>query len=248
MSIENVLIVGSTSLLGQSLAHHYAKQGYRLILAGPDLNEIEIVAKDLMFRYKCSVESLYFDANDPDLCASLPEQLVLEYGCPKLMLFVLGYIGKTEGNHVNRQETAKITAINYSNVVLFLTGLLPEIEQHSNRSIVFVSSVAGDRGRKTNFVYGAAKAALNTYAQGLRALLLSKNSRVITIKLGYMDTRSAYGKTPAFMTCSSDYAARKIIQAIEKKRHIVYVPGFWRVIMAMLRILPESIFIRLPLP
>ena len=114
--------------------------------------------------------------------------------------------------------------------------------------MTFISSVAGDRGRASNFVYGAAKAALTTYAQGLRAHLAKSGSRVLTVKLGYVDTRLAFGKVPPLLTASPEAAARRIRLHIERGTMVAYVPAFWRPVMMVLRAIPERVFICLPLP
>jgi short-subunit dehydrogenase len=168
---------------------------------------------------------------------------------PRDIIFIIGYSDNADRATCDPALAELILTTNYIAITRFLARLLPQIEASSSgHRIAFVSSVAGDRGRKTNFVYGAAKAALNTYAQGLRALLRPYGTTVLTIKLGYVDTRLAYGKTPALLTCSPAYVARSIRNAIHRQAMVIYLPWIWRPFMTLLKILPESVFIRLPLP
>lgn len=242
------LIVGATSLLGRSLSYQYALDGDEIILAGRNIDELKIISCDIAIRYGANTHTLYIDLSDDKSCLRAASDLLDKFGCPDTILFVSGHIGNVENPYQSINEISKTARINYFGMTLFLARLLPNIESTRNTDIVFISSVAGDRGRKTNFVYGAAKAALNTYAQGLRAMLHQRGCGVYTIKLGYMDTRLAFGKTPRLITCTPDYAARAIRRAVERRKYVIYVPWFWRFIMLFLRLLPEKVFIRLPLP
>tara|TARA_B100000686_G_C16802272_1_gene987010 strand:- start:6354 stop:7097 length:744 start_codon:yes stop_codon:yes gene_type:complete len=245
---QKVLIIGATSLLGRSLSYLYASEDKEIVLAGRDFDETKIISNDIGIRYGVNTYPVYLDVMDESACRNVPADILKDHGCPEIIIFVLGYIGNIEKSYMNIDEINKTTQINYSGIVSFLSGLIPSLEKKRNCKIAFVTSVAADRGRKSNFTYGAANASLNTYSQGLRAAMLQYDCSVHTIKLGYMDTRLAYGKTPEFMTCSTDYAARMIRKAIKNRKYIIYLPWFWRYIMLLLRLLPESIFIRLPLP
>jgi short-subunit dehydrogenase len=244
---HEVLLIGGSSVIAHALARSYAADGWTVILAGRDKAELDTAAADVAIRHGTATRTLAFDAADAASIDAAAESLIAG-SLPGDLVFVIGYSDGADRAAYDPLHAERIFAANYGAITRFVARLLPAIEASSGHRIVFVSSVAGDRGRKTNFVYGAAKAALNTYAQGLRALLLRRGTSVLTVKLGYVDTRLAYGKTPALMTCSPAYAARSIRKALARDAKVVYLPWIWRPIMTLLRHLPEAVFIRLPLP
>jgi short-subunit dehydrogenase len=133
-------------------------------------------------------------------------------------------------------------AVNYTGAVSVLHRLAPLLEAQGDGHVVVLSSVAGDRGRLKNYVYGSAKAGLNTYLQGLRARLFRKGVSVTTVKPGFMDTGMTWGLEGMFLVASPDEAARACLKAAKKRRHVVYVPFFWWGIMTIIRHIPEFIF------
>jgi NAD(P)-dependent dehydrogenase (short-subunit alcohol dehydrogenase family) len=245
---NEVLLIGGTSVVAHALAREYARDGWNVIFAGRDEPELERSVNDITVRYETKSRSLRFDATDPDSVEAAAAELLNAAALPNDIIFMIGDSEEAHRAIYDPVQADRILAANYSGTIRFLSRLLLRIEGSSGHRIVLVSSIAGDRGRRTNFIYGAAKAALNTYAQGLRALLLTSGTSVLTVKLGYVDTRLAFGKTPAVITCSPSYAARAIYKAIRRRAMVAYIPWFWRPIMALLQLLPEAVFIRLPLP
>jgi len=247
---ESIMIIGSTSLLAQQLAKTYAIKGYHLLLLARDGSEVGKIGEDLKIRHNATYTNIACDLTSIESIAESSHK-ILEYDeLPRTIIFVAGYIPEElDKIGENQEEIHKMTFTNYLGPALFLSYFLPKLRNSTNPvNIVFVSSVAADRGRKSNYPYGAAKNALNTYAQGLRALLHPYGHCVLTVKMGYMNTRLAYGKIPLVLACSPKYAALKISQAVESKKFIIYLPGFWRLIMIALRSLPERVFIKLPIP
>lgn len=245
---HQVLLIGGSSVIAHALARSYAADGWTVIFGGRNDTELGNAAADVAIRHGTFTHTLRFDAENRASIDAAAESLIVAGALPRDFVFVIGYSDGADRAPYDPEHAERIFAANYAAITRFLARLLPRIEAGNGHRIVFVSSVAGDRGRKTNFVYGAAKAALNTYAQGLRALLLPRGTSVLTIKLGYVDTRLAYGKTPALLTCSAAYAACSIRKALRRNAMVVYLPWIWRPIMILLRHLPESVFIRLPLP
>jgi decaprenylphospho-beta-D-erythro-pentofuranosid-2-ulose 2-reductase len=244
---RSVLIVGATSLLGRSLARDYAALGWNVVLAGRDAGEVGRVASDVAIRARSVVATIVLDLADPDSIDAAATE-VLHKGLPSIVIIVAGSGDGLSKAPYNSAIAQNLLAVNYAGPASFIGALLPGLQAAPGSMVAVVSSVAGDRGRRTNFVYGAAKAALNTYCQGLRALLVPNDVGVLTVKLGYMDTRLAYGTTPPPLTCSPTYAAKAIRRSIERRRMVVYVPGFWRWIGMVVRAIPERVFIRLPIP
>ncbi len=132
--------------------------------------------------------------------------------------------------------------MNYTGAVSVLHRLAPYLEEQGDGHVVVLSSVAGDRGRLKNYVYGSAKAGLNAYLQGLRARLFRRGVSVTTVKPGFMDTDMTWGIEGMFLVASPDQAARACLKAAGKRRHVVYVPFFWWGIMTIIRHIPEFIF------
>jgi decaprenylphospho-beta-D-erythro-pentofuranosid-2-ulose 2-reductase len=248
MANSTVVVFGCTSLLGKALVREYAAQGRSVIIVGRDPEELSAIKADTQIRFQVVVHDLVLDLFEESSIDDVVRQIIdLATSEVSDIFFVAGYIPDSWEQVVRSADALKrIFAINFSSIALAVSAFIQRDIVSAN--YVFISSVAGDRGRKSNYPYGAAKAALNTFSQGLRSELLSTGGGVFTIKLGYMDTRMAFGKAPATLSCSPAYAAKAIHNAIRKRRSVVYVPGFWRLIMLPLKLLPEAIFIRLPLP
>jgi decaprenylphospho-beta-D-erythro-pentofuranosid-2-ulose 2-reductase len=244
---QSILIIGASSMLGRALAHDYAASGWRIILAGRDADELQRVASDVAIRWHTTVDTIAVDFVDT-VSVDAAAADILRKGIPQVIIIVAGTTNGLAEAPYDPAIAQSLLAINYAGPTRLVGALLPALQAAPGSMIAFISSIAGDRGRRTNFVYGAAKAALNTYCQGLRALLAPNGVGVLTVKLGYMDTRLAYGIAPPAMTCSPNYAGKAIRRAIERRRMVVYVPGFWRWISFILRAIPERIFIRLPIP
>jgi short-subunit dehydrogenase len=244
---QAALIIGASSMLGRELANAYAASGWRVILAGRDADELRRVASDVTIRHQTAVDTIALDLANS---ASIDEAgvVIQKNGIPDVIIFVAGDSTGSGEAPFDPGVAQNLLAVNYTGPTRLIAALLPMLKAAPGTMLAFVSSVAGERGRRTNFVYGAAKAASNAYSQGLRALLAPDGVGVLTIKLGYMDTRLAYGVAPPAMTCSPSYVAKSIRRAIERRRMVVYVPGFWRLISFILRAIPERLFIRLPIP
>ncbi len=240
-----VLLVGGTSGLGRALAGQYAALGWRVVLAGRRADRVAAAAADLRLRHGTEVREVVFDALDP----SAPARAALEIlagGAPDVAVFALGD-NAAPGAALDAAEVDRVHRVNFGAAAALLSHLLPALRGRRGAAIAFLSSVAGDRGRSGNFVYGSAKAALNAYAQGLRALLHRDGVSVTTVKLGFLDTRLGYGLAPARLAANPERAARAVRRAVQGRRDVVYVPGAWRLVMLALRAIPERLFKRLPI-
>jgi short-subunit dehydrogenase len=243
---RRAVIVGATSAVGEQLALCYAAAGWRLRLLARQVEPLAAVASDLRLRHGAQVEEDILDADSPAQ-AEAAGLRCLAGGVPAVIVYVMG---SNEGADAPRDiaEQARVHAVNFQSAAAFVAPLLTALEHASGSALAFVGSVAGDRGRSGNFVYGSAKAALDVYAQGLRALLHRSRVSVTTVKLGWVDSRMSWGRSPPALTASPAWAARRIQRAIEARREVVYIPGFWCLVMAVLRAIPEAVFKRLPIP
>jgi len=243
---SRAVIVGATSAVGEALAASYARDGWALTVVARDPAALASVASNLRLRYGCDVLELHFDAGDP-ATAEAAGRACLAAGAPDVVIYAVG-CNAADGAVEDPTEIALVHSVNFGSAAAFTAPLLRHLGGRRDAALAFISSVAGDRGRKANFIYGSAKAALNAYAQGLRALLHPAGVSVTTVKLGYVDSRMSFGLAPLALTISAERAARCIRTAVERRREVVYVPGFWRAIMTVIRAIPEGIFKRLPLP
>ncbi len=243
---RSALVVGGTSGLGRELAGQYAGEGWRVLLAGRRPDRVAAVAADLRLRHGAEVLEVVFDATDPEAPARAPAA-VLAAGAPDVSILAPGDTGASDAV-LDAAEVARLHAVNFAGPAALLSHLLPALRRRRGAAIALLGSVAGDRGRRGNFVYGSAKAALEVYGQGLRALLHPDGVSVTTVKLGWVDTRMAYGRAPPRLAMPRERAARAVCRAIRSRRDVVYLPWPWRLAMMLLRAIPEPTFKRLPLP
>jgi decaprenylphospho-beta-D-erythro-pentofuranosid-2-ulose 2-reductase len=244
--LPTVLILGANAGIGRALAAEFALQRYDLILAGRDGEELQALAADLTLRYNVQARAatlniLEFDALEPALTACIaPSGDSLEGA-----VFCIGYVGDQELARRDLNEARRILDTNFTGAVLLLNLLANHFEQKRKGFICALSSVAGDRGRQSNYLYGSAKGGLSTYLQGLRNRLYRSGVHVITVKPGFVDTRMVFGRAKLPLVASPEAVARDIYRAIESRRNVVYVPWFWRGIMALVRAVPEGLFKKL---
>lgn len=242
---KTVLILGATSSIARAIAHRLAAGKHNLILAGRDLDELSRVAADLRLRHGVPVATREFDALAFYAHPAFFEACTREFpnGLDGVIL-CYGYLGSQVEAQRNFAEVRTIIDVNYTSCVSVLNMAADYLEPRQCGFICAISSVAGDRGRRSHYIYGSAKAALSTYLQGLRHRLAKVDVPVITVKPGFVDTQMTFGHTGLFLVAGTDAVARDIIRAIEKRKDVVYVPWFWWGIMAVIKSIPERIFKR----
>jgi short-subunit dehydrogenase len=152
-----------------------------------------------------------------------------------------------ETEYYDEESLINTTMTNFIGIASVLNEISRRMINNNSGMIICLSSVAGERGRQSNFIYGASKSALNTYLQGLRSKLFKHNVYVITVLPGYVDTLMSYGKVKSQFAVSPYYVARKIYKLTKNKKDIVYVPSVWWLIMKIIKLIPEAIFKRLNL-
>lgn len=243
-----VLIIGASSLIARAAAQAFAREGYELVLAGTPGEELEHVAGDARVRGGVRVESLPFDAREIESHEAFVERAA-ELAGDDLAGAVInfGLTGDAERSRSDMRHADEIVQVNYSGAVSVLGHLANYFEAKRGGFIVGVSSVAGDRGRQSNYVYGSAKAGLSAYLQGLRNRLYHAGVTVVTVKPGFVDTRMTYGRVPPKLAADPEVVGEAIVRAVKKGKSVVYVPGYWRLIMGVVRAIPEPIFKRLKL-
>jgi NAD(P)-dependent dehydrogenase (short-subunit alcohol dehydrogenase family) len=167
---------------------------------------------------------------------------------PEVVVCVVGLLGEQLKAAADAAAADLIMRSNYNGPALILNEVARRMEARGSGVIVGVSSVAGDRGRASNYVYGSAKAGLTAFLSGLRNRLARKGVRVLTVKPGFVNTRMTAGmKLPKLLTAEPANVAAAVIRAQHNRRDVIYVRPVWRLIMAVIRIIPETIFKRLSL-
>lgn len=243
-----VLVAGATSAIARAVAAELARRGHALVLAARDLAEADALAADLRLRHGVAARGVAFDALDFASHAAFAAELVAREGAAlEGVVVAFGWMGEAERARHETDEARRTIDINFTAVVSLLTPLADHLERRGAGFVCVVSSVAGDRGRQSNYVYGAAKGGLSVYLQGLRNRLFPAGVRVVTVKPGFVDTRMTFGLPGTFLVAPPERVAAGIVKAIERGADEVYLPGFWRPVMMAIRAVPERIFKRLKL-
>ena len=238
------LVLGASSSVARAFARIAAEAGADLILAGRDIADIDRIASDARIRGGGRVEVHAFDAADRPSHAAFVADLPRR---PFNVFLAFGLMVPQGAIDCDPALAEQVIAVNYLGAASILSRLAPRLADEGRGTIVVLSSVAGDRGRPSNYVYGSAKAGLNAYLQGLRASYAAKGVSVITVKPGFMDTSMTYGMPGMFLVASPEACARACLRFAAKGRDVAYFPGFWWLIMAIIKAIPERIFKRLRL-
>ncbi|HEX2204638.1 MAG TPA: SDR family oxidoreductase [Longimicrobium sp.] len=241
-----VLVAGATSAIARAAAVELARAGYGLVLAARDVEEARALAADLRLRHGAQAEAVELDALAFDTHPRLVADLVAKHGDSlEGALVAFGYGGDAARAREDFAEARRIVDTNFTACVSLLTPLAEHLERRGRGFLCVVSSVAGERGRQSNYVYGAAKGGLTVFLQGLRNRLFHAGVRVITVNPGFVDTRMTFGKPGTFLVAPPEAVARGIVRSIARGRDVVYLPGFWRPVMFAIRSIPEAVFKRM---
>lgn len=243
--MSSVLILGATSTIAKETAHELAKGAMNLILAGRNEVELNRLKKDLEIRYRVDVDYKLFDALDFDQHEAFFAEVVSEHPSLDGVLLMYGAMSDQKEAEQDFTMTREMIDVNYTSAVSILNIVANYFEKEKRGFIGAVSSVAGDRGRKSNYIYGSTKAGLSTYMEGLRNRLHESGVHVLTIKPGMVDTKMTYGVVDdSPLLAKPETVAHDITKSIKKKRQVLYTPWFWVIIMFIIKIIPEFIFKR----
>lgn len=243
---RRVLIIGATSAIASEVARVYAERGTSLFLAGRNSDRLVAVASDLEVRGARRVETAVFDVLAWDRHAELMER-VFASGGVDVALLAHGVLPEQSRCEADPAIAVDALEVNFTTTVALLTLLANRFETQGHGTIAVISSVAGDLGRGSNYVYGSSKAGLTVFLQGLRNRLHRHGVSVVTLKPGPVDTPMTAGMPRNRPFASPRRAGRSIFRAIEAGRSVAYIPWFWRPIMALLTHLSESVTKRLRL-
>ncbi len=243
--MSTVLIVGATSAIAHETAKIYAKAGASLFLVARDADKLATVAADLRVRGAIRTETYALDLADIAAHPAMLRATTDAYGTLDAALIAYGTLGDQAACEASVDETVREWTTNATSVIALLTLLANQFAAQKRGTIAVIGSVAGDRGRKSNYVYGAAKGAVEIFLSGLRGRLLASGVAVVTIKPGFVDTPMTAGVPKNFLFAKPEAVARDIHAAMETGKDTIYTPGFWRWIMRIIRAVPEPIFKKL---
>lgn len=245
VSVESVLILGATSDIGRALAREYASHGAALHLAGRDIERLGQDRDDLVARYGVAVQVHRLDILEPEDDVRLLSAID---PFPDVTVCVIGLMEPQAELARDPKRSERVLRTNFNGPVRLLGQIANLYEARGGGGLVGVSSVAGDRGRATNYVYGSAKAGFTAWLSGLRNRLQGSGVHVLTVKPGFVRTRMTEGMDlPAALTASPAELARDIRIAQQARRDVIYRRRVWRLIMLVIRCIPERVFKRLSL-
>ncbi len=238
-----VLVLGGSSDIGRATARSFAKAGWDVQLAGRDVAALEPDAADLRARYAIDASIHRFDVLDTasfdGFAAGLP-------ALPDVVISIVGLLGSQETAQGELDHATTIMRSNYEGPALILGLFAEKFLARGSGSIVGVSSVAGDRGRASNYVYGSAKAGFSAFLSGLRARASRGGVHVVTVKPGFVRTKMTEGmKLIGPLTVEAPVVGDAIFNAVQHQSDVVYVSGKWRLVMLIIKSLPEAMFKKL---
>ncbi len=241
---ETWIILGATSSMSRAFARAVSERGDAVLLAGRDMDDMKRTAADCDARGARWAEAIRFDARKPDTFPAIITRAGKEEGMINAAVFV-GSMPEQEQIDADPGLINGTVQDSFTGPAEFLQILAPMMEERGGGTVVGVGSVAGDRGRIGNYVYGAAKAGFATYLSGLRNRLNRSGGHVVTVKPGFVDTAMTWGIEGMFLVASPEKVSTDILKAVRKKRNVLYTPFFWRYIMLIIRSIPEPIFKKL---
>ncbi|MEP5764595.1 MAG: SDR family oxidoreductase [Halieaceae bacterium] len=243
--MQRILIIGATSAIAMATARLLAQRGEFLVLAGRQQERLQALAADLEARGAGGTALIEFDAVATEdyqalVAAAWGEGL-------DLVLLAHGVLPDQQAVQDDAAATSRALQVNALSAIAWMAALASRFEAQGGGAIAVISSVAGERGRQSNYVYGASKAALTTYTDGLRNRLSKSGVTVLTIKPGFVDTPMTAGFKKGLLWAQPEAVAAGILRAVERGAGVVYLPWFWRYIMLVIKLIPERLFIKLSL-
>jgi len=243
--MKRILVIGAASAIAEYCARIWAGRGDALYLVARNEERLKSIATDLSVRGAAQAVSNYMDLNDMEGHAAMLDAATAAMGGIDTVLIAYGTLSTQKSCEQSVDEMLAEINTNAISTISLLTHIANRFECRRAGTIAVISSVAGDRGRASNYVYGSAKAMVTTFTSGLRQRLHKSNIAVVTIKPGFVDTPMTASFKKGLLWAKPDTVATKIVQAIDKRKDEVYVPAFWITIMYLIKILPNKIFKRL---
>ena len=244
---NKILVFGATSAIAFETLKLLVKDGLSFFLCARDEDELKHLSDDLIIRGAKEIGYSTFDALDKNSIINAIDKCLTKFPDLDGLFIAHGTLPDQQLCETNIDEMKKAIDINFTSAATVLALVTPHFERKMRGTIIVISSVAGDRGRQSNYVYGSAKAALTTFLSGIRQRLHKSGVRVLTIKPGFVDTPMTADLKKGFLFIGPDVIAKGIYKAMIKRKSIVYLPWFWWWIMMIIRHIPEKIFNKLKL-
>ncbi len=243
----SILVLGATSPIARQLAHHYAADGEAVFVSARDADEAAQLAADIRIRYQVETASAAFDATDFDAHEGFVAGVERAVGHLTVAIVAFGDMGEQATSEVDFAAARRVIEVNFTGAASVCEAVAGRMAERGAGSIVGLTSVAGDRGRQSNYFYGSAKGAFALYLQGLRNRLHKRGVHVMTVKLGFVDTRMTFGMRTGIPIAAPEQVARALVSAQRRREDTLYYPRFWRGIMGVIGVIPERLFKRLNL-
>lgn len=240
--MKKILILGATSAIAEATARLWAKEGHRLYLIARNAERLQGMAADLKIRGAESAHIGVLDLNDFELHEAALDEAIRTLEGVDIALIAHGTLGDQKSCEKDFILALRELNTNALSAISLLTHLANRLESQSRGCLAVISSVAGDRGRQSNYVYGTAKGALTVFAQGLRQRLHKSGVQVLTVKPGFVDTPMTRKFKKGILWAKPERVASSIDAGIRKKRNVIYAPSFWFWVMLIIRSVPETIF------
>jgi decaprenylphospho-beta-D-erythro-pentofuranosid-2-ulose 2-reductase len=245
--VKKILVIGATSSIAEHCARIWAVRADALYLVARNDGRLKIISADLKVRGAAQVDTYCTDLNDMDSHTLMLNAAELALGGIDTVLIAHGTLSKQKACEQSVNETLAEIQTNALSTISLLTIIANRFEAKQMGTIAVISSVAGDRGRASNYVYGSAKAMLTAFTSGLRQRLYQSNVYVVTIKPGFVDTPMTAEFKKGLLWANPAAVAATIIKAIDKRKNNLYVPAFWWLIMAVIKMIPTKLFSKLKL-
>lgn len=245
--MRRILIIGATSAIAEATARRYATRGDALFLVARNTKHLQLIAADLSVRGAVRVTCASLDVADFDAQTAVIDHANQVLSGIDIVLIAHGTLSDQIECQISVDALRREFTINALSTMALLTRLANIFEAQRFGTVAVIASVAGDRGRQSNYVYGSAKAALSAFLSGLRQRLAKSQVNVLTIKPGFVDTPMTHAFKKSALWAQPDQIAAGIVKAVDHRRSVIYLPWFWALIMLVIRCIPEPIFKRLKL-
>ena len=245
MKRNTLLVLGAKSDIGIALAHRFAKEGYDVQLAARNSNTLKYDCLDIKIRYGVNANFYELDALDLKSHQNLISSLTK---IPDIAIYAIGALGNQKEDENDIKKSIEIIRTNFEGLVSIFGILSNNFKKRGSGTLIGISSVAGDRGRGSNYIYGSAKAGVSTFLSGLRNRLYPFGIDVITVKPGFVRTKmTSHLNLPKKLTTNPQKVANTIYYAYKFRKNMIYVKPMWKYIMLFIKLIPESFFKKMKL-
>lgn len=246
--MKNILVIGATSAIAQAFVRSMAVGDNRLVLVARDIDKLNAVKNNIRIKNDVNIATFVLDVNNHDKIDDMLNSAKSFLEHINIILIAHGTLPNQEKCNSNINLARQEFNTNATSTILLCQKIGNLLEKQKSGLLAVITSVAGDRGRQSNYIYGSAKGAVNIFLQGLRNRLTKSDVSVLTVKPGFVDTpmTAHLSKNPLFS--KPDTIAKGIVRAINKnKSKEIYLPGYWRIIMFIIKAIPGKIFNKLSL-